>query len=45
MFLFGLARLAGDVTMKAADAFAANQAGASGATPPTGYRRRARIKR
>jgi len=44
-FLSGLARLAGDVTMKAADAFAANQAGASGAAPPPGYRRRARIKR
>jgi hypothetical protein len=43
-FLSGLARLAGDVTMKAADAFAANQAGASGATPPAGFRRRARIK-
>jgi hypothetical protein len=43
--LAGLARLAGDATVMAADAWAANRAGASGAAPQTGFRRRARIKR
>jgi hypothetical protein len=42
--LAGLARLAGDATMMAADAWATHQASGSGAAPPAGYRRRARIK-
>ena len=40
----GLARVASDAAMTAADAWAANQAGAANAEPGSGYKRRARVK-